>query len=468
MRRPGAARPWRSRTACESSAPGPAVRRRLRGVRLSGGTHRSGHAARGRAADRLDVHPDHAAVRRGMRVQRRRVAARDGGRAESAAVLARLGDHRGQFFAQLHDPARQRGGRAVQDRRRRAVVGPAARRRVGGDLSDAPHLRHAAEFSHRGGTRADLPAPHAVDRRAPGHRVRRARRAHAPAPHGTSTGHARLDGRADHPVLPCEPTPLPRSVGARVRQPLPLHGRVPAHRVVRGTRHRLRPGVRHRRPVAARPERAVCRAVRSGHEGRRALPPVPAAGPRPGARRVYRHREPGARPRVDRSGRRPGLALGAPGGAGRSRRAVTVFTHFLATTLGVQAMGLEGRDKVLAYAFGMGVDIDHAVKAPLYLRAIGLRDKRGYYWRSSLQEPVALLWIVPLCVFLGTPLPILFFAIHVAMDYSIRFEKMPFYPYSPWVTRGWLTSIPDKAKEGILFLALLAGNVGVYWLRHRV
>jgi len=147
---------------------------------------------------------------------------------------------------------------------------------------------------------------------------------------------------------------------------------------------------------------------------------------------------------------------------------VTIVTHFLATTLGVQAMGLEGRERVLAYAFGMGVDIDHAVKLPFYLRAVGLRDKRGYYWRSSLQEPVALLWIVPLCVFLGTLLPILFFSIHVAMDYSIRFEKMPFYPYSPWVTRGWLTSIPDKVKEGIVFVLLLAANLAFYWLHHRV
>jgi len=147
---------------------------------------------------------------------------------------------------------------------------------------------------------------------------------------------------------------------------------------------------------------------------------------------------------------------------------VTIVTHFLATTLGVQALGLEGRDKVLAYAFGMGVDIDHAVKLPFYLRAVGLRDKRGYYWRSSLQEPVALLWIVPLCGFLGTLLPILFFAIHVAMDYSVRFEKMPFYPYSPWVTRGWLTGIPDKVKEGIFFALLLVGNLGLYWLQHRV
>ena len=147
---------------------------------------------------------------------------------------------------------------------------------------------------------------------------------------------------------------------------------------------------------------------------------------------------------------------------------MTIVTHFLATTLGVQALGLVGRDKVLAYAFGMGVDIDHAVKLPFYLRAVGLRDKRGYYWRSSLQEPVALLWIVPLCLFLGTLLPILFFSIHVAMDYSVRFEKMPFYPYSPWVTRGWLTGVPDKVKEGIVFALLLAGNLGLYWLQRRV
>ena len=145
---------------------------------------------------------------------------------------------------------------------------------------------------------------------------------------------------------------------------------------------------------------------------------------------------------------------------------MTIVTHFLATTLGVQAMGLEGRDTVLAYAFGMGVDVDHAVKAPFYLRAVGLRDKRGYYWRSSLQEPVALLWIVPLSVFLGTVVPLLFFALHVAMDYSVRFEKMPWYPYSRLVTRGWLTGIPDKVKEGILFVTLLVANVAVYWSHH--
>jgi hypothetical protein len=144
-----------------------------------------------------------------------------------------------------------------------------------------------------------------------------------------------------------------------------------------------------------------------------------------------------------------------------------IGTHFLATTLGVQAMGLAGQDRILAYTFGMAVDVDHLVKLPYYLRAVGLHDKRGYYWRSSLQEPVALLWILPLSYFLGTIVPVVFFAIHVAMDYSVRFEKMPFFPYSPYVTRGWLTGISDKVKERVLFTVLLILNVVVYagWLR---
>jgi hypothetical protein len=147
---------------------------------------------------------------------------------------------------------------------------------------------------------------------------------------------------------------------------------------------------------------------------------------------------------------------------------MTIVTHILATTLGVQAMQLQPREAALAYAFGVGVDVDHAIKAPFYLKHVGLRDRRGYYWRSSLQEPVALLWIIPLALLLHSIVPVLFFAIHVAMDYSVRFEKMPFYPYSPWVTRGWLTNIPDKVKEWTVFGVLVVLNAVVYWVKHHV
>jgi hypothetical protein len=138
---------------------------------------------------------------------------------------------------------------------------------------------------------------------------------------------------------------------------------------------------------------------------------------------------------------------------------MTTVTHVLATALGVRVLKLSGSDAVLAYAFGIGVDIDHAFKAPFYLRSVGMNRKLGYYWRTSLQEPVALLWIVPLCFFLGTWIPVLFFLIHVAMDYSVSFEKMPWYPYSLRVTRGFLAGVSDKLKEGVLLGALICTHL---------
>jgi hypothetical protein len=141
-----------------------------------------------------------------------------------------------------------------------------------------------------------------------------------------------------------------------------------------------------------------------------------------------------------------------------------LLTHVLVTTAGVQALHLTGRERLLAYAFGCAVDVDHIIKAPFYLKAVGLKEKKlGYYWRSSLQEPVALLWIFPLCLALGTAVPILFFTMHVAMDYSVRFEKMPLYPYSNWVTRGFLINVPDKVKEAIVFAVALCTNALLYF-----
>ena len=146
-----------------------------------------------------------------------------------------------------------------------------------------------------------------------------------------------------------------------------------------------------------------------------------------------------------------------------------IFTHGLVTTLGVQALGLHGSDTALAYAFGIGVDIDHAFKAPFYLKAVGWKSRLGYYWRSSLQEPVALLWVAPLSWLLGTIVPVLFLTVHIAMDYSVSFEKMPFFPYSNWVTRGWLLQFSDKSKEivtfSVAFAAFACLNLYLYWAR---
>ncbi len=146
---------------------------------------------------------------------------------------------------------------------------------------------------------------------------------------------------------------------------------------------------------------------------------------------------------------------------------MTIITHILVTTVGVQALHLTGKERILAYVFGCAVDIDHVIKAPYYYKAIGLKDKRGYYWRSSLQEPVALLWVIPLSILLQTYVPVLVLSIHMAMDYSVRYEKMPLFPYSWWITRGWLINIPDKVKEIATLVVAVALNVWLYLPRVR-
>lgn len=127
---------------------------------------------------------------------------------------------------------------------------------------------------------------------------------------------------------------------------------------------------------------------------------------------------------------------------------MTILPHLLLTTVGVQALGLEGKDIVLAYAFGYGVDlVDHPIKLPLYLKKNGRKNEKHYHWRTPLQEPVALLWIVPLSIYLGTIVPALFFISHVALDYCVSYEKRPFYPFSTYATEGAFRNYSDTAKE---------------------
>ncbi len=139
---------------------------------------------------------------------------------------------------------------------------------------------------------------------------------------------------------------------------------------------------------------------------------------------------------------------------------MTILPHLLLTTVGVQALGLEGKDIVLAYTFGYGIDlVDHPIKFPLYYRKNGKKNETHYHWRTPLQEPIALLWIIPLSVYLGTAVPAIFFFSHFALDYLVSYEKRPFYPFSTYATTGLLTGISDTRKEiwtSVLCIVLIA------------
>lgn len=143
---------------------------------------------------------------------------------------------------------------------------------------------------------------------------------------------------------------------------------------------------------------------------------------------------------------------------------MTILPHLALTTLGIQALGLEGKDIALAYAFGYGIDlVDHPIKLPLYLRKNGRRNEKHYHWRTPLQEPVALLWIIPLSFWFGSAVPALFFVSHFALDYMVSYEKRPLAPFSSWSTEGVLTGFSDASKEVVVTLLCLAGSAALGW-----
>ena len=145
---------------------------------------------------------------------------------------------------------------------------------------------------------------------------------------------------------------------------------------------------------------------------------------------------------------------------------MTILPHLLLTTVGVQALGLQGPDIVLAYSFGYGIDlIDHPIKLPLYLRKNGKKNEKHYHWRTPLQEPIALMWIIPLSIYLGTYVPALFFISHFVLDYMVSYEKRPFYPFSPYSTEGILTKYSDIKKE-IWTCAICAVMIAVFIIVH--
>ena|SRR3989338_11596074 len=88
---------------------------------------------------------------------------------------------------------------------------------------------------------------------------------------------------------------------------------------------------------------------------------------------------------------------------------MTFVTHILVVAAGVQLLGLEGLDAMWAYVFGVAVDLDHAVKVPAYINRIGWKRKKHYNWRTSLQEPVSLLWVVPFSIAVRSAVPSVFF-----------------------------------------------------------
>ncbi len=114
---------------------------------------------------------------------------------------------------------------------------------------------------------------------------------------------------------------------------------------------------------------------------------------------------------------------------------MNILIHILITVLIIHLMDLSGIDVLWALLFGILIDLDHLVKIPLYVKQNGFSVIRYWNWRTPLQEPISLLWVIPLSVYLNTFVPVLFFLSHIALDYIKGFEKKPFFPFSNYTIK---------------------------------
>lgn len=142
---------------------------------------------------------------------------------------------------------------------------------------------------------------------------------------------------------------------------------------------------------------------------------------------------------------------------------MNIISHALLTAAGVSILSLDTNNMILAYVFGVGIDLDHLIKIVPYIRENGLARKRHYHWRTSLQEPVSLLWVVLLSIYLSSFVPVVFFLGHVILDYLMSYEKLPFYPFSNLKTRGIISKVEDEKKdqkiEIIIMVTLICLNL---------
>jgi membrane-bound metal-dependent hydrolase YbcI (DUF457 family) len=114
---------------------------------------------------------------------------------------------------------------------------------------------------------------------------------------------------------------------------------------------------------------------------------------------------------------------------------MNVITHLLVSLFLIELTGITGLDILWAITFGVLVDLDHVIKIPLYLKENRFKIVRLWDWRTPFQEPISYLWIVPLSLYFQTWVPVLFFTVHLCLDYMMSYKKKPFYPFSEFTLK---------------------------------
>jgi hypothetical protein len=101
-------------------------------------------------------------------------------------------------------------------------------------------------------------------------------------------------------------------------------------------------------------------------------------------------------------------------------------THLVACLVLIYVLNLDRNDAFVGLLFGFFIDVDHLFGLHGYVKANGLVSLVDFdglmsadgHWKSLFHNPVAVMVVGPLSVASKLALPLLFWAVHVGMDYA--------------------------------------------------
>ena len=132
---------------------------------------------------------------------------------------------------------------------------------------------------------------------------------------------------------------------------------------------------------------------------------------------------------------------------------MNILVHLFYTLIFARMLNLGRLDFFLAVGFGALVDLDHVVPyVKTYLKEKKI-NQRGYDSRWYTQEPIFFIVVIPISVVYRTWVPIIFFSLHLLLDYMMDYKKYPLYPNKKIVVRGFIKSY------GILYWIITAVSV---------
>jgi hypothetical protein len=110
--------------------------------------------------------------------------------------------------------------------------------------------------------------------------------------------------------------------------------------------------------------------------------------------------------------------------------------HLIYTLIFSELLNLNFYNFILALIFGLLIDLDHIF---LYIPTL-IKTKKiipiGVYLKTFIQEPVFYPIVICISLILKTLTPLIFFTLHLILDYIFSSKNRPFFPFSKLEING--------------------------------